>query len=159
MIPKRYYIKNFPVSYVISYIDFTSRDIPEKKLKSYKTNETFQIIKLLRLLRYKIKIIIIIIIILAPADKTINTLIKQLTDAAYNTIFASNRWKYKGPRTPFGIPVYEIGMMTESKYVFARARRDKNKASGEIPWRSLERFIGLIGSRNKRESVHEPRCN
>lgn len=63
----------------------------KKKLKSYKTNETFQIIKLLRLLRYKIKIIIIIIIILAPADKTINTLIKQLTDGAYNTIFASNR--------------------------------------------------------------------
>lgn len=91
MIPKRYYIKNFPISYVISYIDFTLRDIPEKKLKSYKTNETFQIIKLFRLLRYKIKIIIIIIIILAPADKTINTLIKQLTDGAYNTIFASNR--------------------------------------------------------------------
>lgn len=33
MIPKRYYIKNFPISYVISYIDFTSRDIPEKKIK------------------------------------------------------------------------------------------------------------------------------
>ena len=46
-------------------------------------------------------------------------------------------------------------MTTESKYVFARARRDRNKASGEIPWRSLERFIGLIGSRNKRESVHD----
>lgn len=33
MISKRYYIKNFPVSYVISYIDFTLRDIPEKKIK------------------------------------------------------------------------------------------------------------------------------
>lgn len=37
MIPKRYYIKNFPISYVIilyySYIDFTLRDIPEKKIK------------------------------------------------------------------------------------------------------------------------------
>lgn len=35
MIPKRCYIKNFPVS----YIDFTSRDIPEKKKLKFNNNK------------------------------------------------------------------------------------------------------------------------
>lgn len=75
-------------------------------LKRYSRKKEIKIIKLLRLLQYKIKIvIIIIIIILAPykQNKIINTLIKPFIDGAYNIRVeqVKIKWPENGIRVNF----------------------------------------------------------